>query len=547
MHNAFDSVASVLTEDNVATYGRTMMLSVCGLMWMTAMERRPKDSTHAIKSHLPQGFDRSLLASKLQARMTKQRVNELLRIDELRNAMRSTTNRQERVSMVRDLRHRVLTGLVAGAYLHALTIGLFCVKNTIRVMYFVHHQRREKAQRGGPGSGNMLSTWWRVGFKGMLVQRLLGGDSGSPFANDRLDESGPGTPAPGAMMPLPLLPDSPSAFLSPVTGTGSSTLAKSLPFTSPAVSSPGLYSYLSAAASPTEFLSSLENAFSVKACLEIATPRVLKEANAVVEEVLADERINALMAPTVAITRDDLAAVFQRLADAMNQRMCVSECLRFDPPPPRRASSTPFPEVDGQDPGSEIGSASQARVSLDQEEDEESETVRFQQLPALQQTAAGRSPGALGDLTTTSNNTSHATNLPSIFTSPEALFGPGGPSSLENDAGMFGTPLDLPSSPTQQESAMQLQQYAESFQDVIHSVSFGELVLVDSSRVLRSVFQHATSLEELKNYDANKKSAPVIMVLTRLEELRQRLADGEFSIPPYMELFCSELVRCSSR
>lgn len=341
---------SFFSEETIVNYGRTAVVSLLGFVWFTSLNRQSADVQHAIRGLLPQGFDRSILAAKLQSQKTKSQMNSLLDLESLREQLRDpSTTKVEKGRCLRKLWKRVIIGLVTGVYIHALTIALFCVKNSVRVLCFVlqkreaeeWRKRQGRLHKGDPSAltplgippdiletknGTMLSTWWHHGWKGVLQRRLLSSQGiveemlndgpASPFTSNLADEEC------GILMDFTNNESIKNACedermqektrqdwskksltFSNEDGTrrerrkntGSPLLAAnnaSLNFTSPSI--PSLFNFpvssclkpwVDGTQSATALVAALEEAFSVNSCIEAAIPRVMKTVEKVVTRV----------------------------------------------------------------------------------------------------------------------------------------------------------------------------------------------------------------------------------------------------------------------
>eukprot|EP00796_Vickermania_ingenoplastis_P008126 gene8126-5661_t len=565
-----DTATGFFTEENVATHGRGMLLALAGTLWMVGLERKPKDAAHATTAHLPQGYDRSVLASKLQARRTKQQVNEILQVTQLRDQIRSTTNKKEKMALFNELRSRVLTGVVAGAYLHVLTLQLFCIRNTIKVLIFVLQKRRAGLNGARNGIGSLFATWWRVGIKGVLLQKFTDCLSPSPFANDRIDDA-VGIPAADPMLGFMLGQPTGAAAPSPAGLFGgfppmanAAQSGQGWPVESPVrVSSPALGGMLAGASTTADVMAALERAFSVRQTLETAIPRVLDDAREVVREMLLDPVLGPRISPATTITQHDLEVFFEVLTDRMDRRVCVSSWMTEEhrptfpaggskaapPSTSAGAGAVPTPQEDTDMRSVSNNQLNQPQRSGDEEDDDadETEKVQFSQLEHLQQKAVEaavvgyNSSVSEGGLTT---STAPPPGRSSAPPPPPLPLLPPGQAGSPQDGLPLGWPSDLMGMGGSPASAGAMldepTQYAESFQTLIHTVSVGELVLADGLRVLRATLRKVL-VKDLKKYDDATDAAPVIMVITKLEELRQKLANDEFTVPEYTKLFCAGL------
>lgn len=760
VEQAVGSAENFFSEDFVAKHGRMIVASLLGFVWMSSLNRQPADAQQALRGLLPQGFDRSILAARLQSRRTKLQVNEQLGIELLRSELRSPNcSKADKVRCLNELWRRLLTGLVSGVYLHALTIALFCVKNAVRVLCYVFQERERKERRRRlqkqqkpqeqglsmpsnpvlPRGSNVLSTWWHHGWKGVMLNRMLhtqrmdgdmpDTDSASPFPINLMEEeSRTASDYRGReQLPLPLgevkgqhtnralIKDGKqeNAFRASRRSERCQDGALNLSATHPRGYYPNLTPLLHASShnlpvssrlqpwlecveSSSDLISALEDAFSVRACIEAAVPRVIASVEKVVASVFeADPSLEKTFGPTASVKQDDLAAFFESLMMAMDRTLCVEEWLTCPLSassvftPHKTASDAPLSHWEGRAgdlvEGGGVNAACDTRgihpwdgrqmnrnedhsktppeetdaslalhsegrqvVALadngedkaqggamrDQEkdqveeDDEDTEEVQFNELPLLQRKAAeavaahqqeqedflqgatdpfqeaardshgheedaSRNPRTEGmessllpfppplpvplpplpdrssfshPLQTTSSPQSDAPTTAASGTSVQGYNREGEKSKLSIAHDFFRRKTSATSTsffPAAEhfinairermkveeemvEPISSLFLLSECFRHVIHTVSFSELVLVDGQHILRGLIKNATCLQNLRRFNPETNSAPMPMVVTYLEDLRQRLADENFVIPEYLSLFCSELVRYST-
>lgn len=596
------AVSHVLSEEFIRLHGRSLCVVLAGISWMATLQRHPADIKNALSSHLPQGLERSLLAARLQARRTKVKLNELLEIHGIREKLRVARDKEEKVRLIRLLQKRVLSGLLAGSYLHALTISLFCVKNSVRVLCFVRSQRAEKRLTGQ--SRGMLASWWRVGFKRLMLQklseRMVGGQQGSPFLNDPVDEfETPGTSPRGdgskTLLGLPHPVDSPLGAVQPpsrrfsLPGGAPPPLPPSPRFAISVVLQPWLPPSLAAAgphlplpSSPEEcqsLLAALEEAFSVKKCIEMAMPCVLRQTEFVVSQVL--DRMGAELGermrnPTALVSEEDILCLMNELTAMMERTAWVEEWTSVDPVRARskgddaQASLLPATTQPGCSAVPPLPKVESLRIPPCEVEEEPSEIVKFDHLVAHQKRATEASMAAALRVTPKSMASSSMESAEDFGEQrrSDRLTSSSQPNATEEGRGE-GSPAEVHAVQEGQDpaflpfdamgsdvvNAMAASSYAsavqdviplaECFQHVIHTVGFSEIVLAHGHGLMRSIVQESAVGKKWRKFDPTTGRAPLMHVITRMEELRQRHADDAFTIPKYLELFCTELIRCS--
>lgn len=468
IRSASETLLYVFSESGVASYGRTMGIFALAGVWLASSERSSKQTRHAVAAHLPQGYDRSMLAAKLQSRYTKACVDQLLQIDQTRASLR-TSSKEDKLRLIREFRIAVLVGLLSKAYLNALTIDLLCVKNAVRVMHFA----LGKTQQNGTGLGQnegMLAAWWRLGTKALIMQRLaarmVGGSGGafpsaSPFAMDRLDET-------DMSVTMMMGEDTDSGLLE---GDGSMRDINNI----------------SGSCSSTA-------AFSVRCTIERVTPVIIQSIRDIVTAFFeADEEGEAMFAnPTVPVKQEAFEQMLTRVAEKVEKEVCVSEWLRTASMAPQPAD--PAPIVKGEKEDDEV----------------EEEVVSFPRLSELHSQAA----------------------LPPLPPYPHSTSAVAQEQHRAARRFMESPVLAAPS-------------LDRSFQLLIHSVSFSELVMATAERMLRDLLRECCCFNQLKKYDEESRSVPSLIVVTRMEEVRQRVEDADFLILDCMKLFCEELLRCA--
>lgn len=717
LQQAAELTESSFAEEAVAHYGRGIVASLLGFVWLSNLNRQPSDVKHALQGLLPQGFDRSILSAKLQSRRTKNKVNECLQLAPLQALLRSHQSyKHEKARSLRELWKRVLTGVVAGSYLHSLTITLFCVKNSVRVLCFVlqereakecHRQLSEEAAFCSPlhsSRRTMLSTWWHHGWKEVVFQRMLtrsgwsemlNTGSSSPFPDDIMEEESMNEMQSQQNEAMDILNWSQSGekLLDSrdriehvagedgkrkqkpfsVSSNASTPLQHSaLLYASPShlpVSS-SLLPWLEGMQSPAAIAEGLENAFCVRSYVEAAIPRVVEDVRKVITAVFeSDESLEKTFAPTAMVKQEDLTSFFGTLMTAMERELRVEDWLKVPfaslstAPSSQDASitlpkthssmkdatespsgnhfsfsqvSSPLevsknnpleeqekPEIEDMIAGKTKGEGQNSAASttemnestemesstalgrsktdeIDEEVSEEEEQVKFGELASLQQKAAeaaaihemelhehghrdfggemhshtnkisekGSDKVLFDDTGASVSNPSHfSVPLPPLPGSDASAEVPEAPSPDQQSA--FQTAFEPPTStilsslyppadlfikairkrmnvPEEMiDPIVSLLLLSECFLSVMHTESFSELVLVDTQRILSGVLKNAMCLNDLRRFNPETNSAPMPMVSTYLEDLRQRLSDENFVIPEYLSLFCSELTRYS--
>lgn len=373
---AAEATTSCFAEETVARYGRVIVASLLGFAWISNLNRQPSDVQHALRGLLPQGFDRSILSAKLQSQRTKIQVNECLQLAPLQAILRSRqTDKLEKARCLRELWKRVLTGVFAESYLHALTITLFCVKNSVRVLCFVLQERDSKERRRlmdqqlafssplHPTRRTMLSTWWHHGWKEVLFQRMqassgwsemLNPGVSSPFPVDILEEESMNGMRSQQNEAMEILKWSQSGEellenrdrIEHASEEDKERTRESISVYSKASNplhhnalhcisqshlpvSSSLLPWLDGMQSSAAIAEALENAFSVRSYVEAAVPLVVADVRKVITAMFESDRsLEKTFAPTAMIKQEDLASFFSTLMTAMERELRVEDWLK---------------------------------------------------------------------------------------------------------------------------------------------------------------------------------------------------------------------------
>ncbi|CCW61187.1 unnamed protein product [Phytomonas sp. EM1] len=492
-----------LSEDHIQRCGKYVVAVAAAYYIITSFRSIvPADVKYAIEAHMPQGYDRSLIAARLEQRHTKHLLMKHLPLAKLREALRLETDRQAKLRLWDQTLHLNLTGLLAASYLHSLTITLFTLKNTVRVLIFLLRRREEeRVGRTGfvPGAISKLRAWWVNGTRAVMMEKVVQlmsrrlGQATSPFAEGGLDEetatSWERTAAEGG---------------GEREGAGERERGKDL--------------------------TGLEgDGFSVRGVLRVAGPRLLASAQRVVAEIV-ESRPSHFFGAANLVTRRELQGLFRDLAAGMERRVGVAAWTGGGLP------ASPVAEADGVSGGGAFRTPNEDGEADDVVEFPAGSTAMLGHDGKVMYPRAGAPHGRCSATFSRDGNPEDASYEPlGRQYSVGAVDFPC--SSASMDAGE--TSMDT----LHQEREVKAQSTG-FFQELLCSISVEELVLDHAAEVLnRSFRQILENLSNVKSYDEVTDSVKMLMFIAALEAPRQRLYDAEFDIKSYLKLFCEETVR----
>lgn len=506
-----------LSDAQIQSYGRWLVAgaTVCYIAhnWQKDI---PADVQYAITGHMVQGYDRSIISTRLEQRHTRSLLQQTIGLNELRQQLRAETDKEAKLCGWKQVFRLTLISIVATTYTHSLTISLLCVKNMVRVLVFLL-SRREAAEQLGSRQGpfSTIKAWWsggrRAGITGIVLESMLAkmamqaDRQASPFSNAGLEEEDGlhGLPIPPAL-------DGRDAF---VQSQQHQEMVEAL---------------------HGDSLLQVENAFSVRAVLEVAIPRIVACAAAVVDGAIA-VRPEHLFSVSGIVRASDLRSLLQDIALRMERSACVAAWVRRPRPSPQsipRPYRSNSPALPSGAPTTKNADASTKLHSPAQEEDE------------LMDERDHRS---------TSSSSDDIVEFPHGSTT---LLGPNGRpvrrhSTNRTDENVvdeiLGRRLTVEERAMQEEALRRDQllkgQMAGFFMELYQSASFGELCITYAAELLVNQFKEAGEIAHVKTYDASTDTARMAMVIAALDSCRLSALEEECEVKPYMRLFCEETIR----
>ncbi|CBZ26258.1 conserved hypothetical protein [Leishmania mexicana MHOM/GT/2001/U1103] len=504
-----------LSDAQIRSYGRWLTAAMGAYYVVNAWQKDiPTDVQAAITGHMVQGYDRSTITTRLEQRHTRQLLQKITGLNELRQQLRSETDKEAKLRGWQRVFRLTLISIAATTYTHSLTISLLSIKNMVRVLVFLLSRRESAAlskSRSGPIS--TLRAWWtggrRAGLTGIMMESMMVkmaeqvSQQASPFVNAELEEEAVTEEIRQLPVPPPL--DGRTAF----------------------AQAQQQQEMLEAAHG--ESLSQVEQAFSVRAVLEVAVPRIVACAAAAVDSAIAARPAHLFNVSGI-VRAVDLCSLLRDIALGMEGRACVSEWVRRPHPslmPMSRACS---------------------RAS----------TSPWTSLPKHLETIKGRAQ-LDEDEELLDEPDQSATSSEDIIEFPHGsntLLRPdgrpvrrrGGDRSEDKIIdGLLGRRLTAEEEALQEEAIRRdhllKRQMAGFFTELSHSASFGELCITYAAELLAAQFKEACDIKRVKTYDAATDTAKMAMVIAALDSCRLAALEEECEVKSYMRLFCEETIR----
>ncbi|KAG5464251.1 hypothetical protein LSCM1_00432 [Leishmania martiniquensis] len=512
------SVADIsLSDAQIRSYGR-WLVAVIGAYYVVRSWQKdvPADVQVAITGHMVQGYDRSTITTRLEQRHIRQLLQTFTGLNELRQQLRSETDKEAKLRGWQRVFRLTLISIAAINYTHSLTISLLAVKNMVRVLVFLLSRRESAAQsssRSGPAS-TVRAWWsggWRGGLTGIMVESMMeklaaqASQQASPFVDAELEEEEVVTERP-RQQPVPPPIDGLTAFVQ-------------------------AQQQQMVEAVQGESLRQVEQAFSVRAMLEVAVPRIVACAAAAVDSAIAARPVH-LFSISGIVRAVDLRSLLRDISLGMERRACVAEWVRQ----PHLSSMPIYPLRNGASSSPSASpprhvEASKGRAHLDEEEELLDEPDQ------------------------------------SVTSSEDIIEFPHGSTTLLRSDGrpvrrragdcredhiigeIFGRRLTAEEEALQEEAMRRDHllkgQMAGFFTELAHSASFGELCITYAAELLATQFKEAGDITRVKTYDAATDTAKMAMVIAALDNCRLAALEEECEVKPYMRLFCEETIRAT--
>ncbi|CAC9551588.1 conserved hypothetical protein [Leishmania infantum JPCM5] len=505
-----------LSDAQIQSYGRWLAAAMGAYYVVSAWQKdTPTDVQAAITGHMVQGYDRSTITTRLEQRHTRQLLQQIIGLNELRQQLRSETDKEAKLRGWQRVFRLTLISIAATTYTHSLTISLLSIKNMVRVLVFLLSRRESAAlskSRSGPIS--TLRAWWtggrRAGLTGIMMESMMAkmaeqvSQQASPFVNAELEEE----VMTEEVRQLPVPPP-------PLDGRTAFAQAQQ--------------QQESLEAAHGESLSQVEQAFSVRAVLEVAVPRIVACAAAAVDSAIA-ARPAHLFSVSGIVHSADLCSLLRDIALGMERRACVSEWVRRPHP-----SLVPM---------------SRARSGAS--------TSPLASVPKHLETSKGRlQPDEDEELLDEPDQS--ATSSEDIIEFPHGsttLLRPDGrpvrrrAGDRSEDKiidGLLDRRLAAEEEALQEEAIRRdhllKRQMAGFFTELSHSASFGELCITYAAELLAAQFKEAGDIKRVKTYDAATDTAKMAMVIAALDSCRLAALEEECEVKSYMRLFCEETIR----
>ncbi|KPA81433.1 hypothetical protein ABB37_03802 [Leptomonas pyrrhocoris] len=501
-----------LTDTQIQSYGRWMVAAATVYYVAQSWQRDiPADVQYAITGHMVQGYDRSIISTRLEQRHTRNMIQKAIGLNELRQQLRTETDKEAKLRGWKHVFHLTLISIVATTYTHSLTISLLCVKNMVRVLVFLLSRREAAGQLGSrQGPFSTIKAWWtggrRAGFTGIMMESMLAkmaaqaDQQASPFSNAGLEEE---DGLHGLPTPPPL--DGRAAF---VQSQQQQEMVEAM---------------------HGESLRQIENAFSVRAVLERAIPRIVACAAAVVDSAIA-ARPEHLFSASGIVRASDLRSLLEDIALRMERCACVAAWVRrsgfspFSTMRPHSSRSSPPPPAKNADPTSRRRSPMQDEDELmeDRDHGSASSSEDIVEFPHGSTTILGPN-GRPVRRHSSDRNEDHVVDeiLGRHLTAEEEAIQE---EALRRDHLLKG-------------------QMAGFFTELYQSASFGEVCITYAAELLSNQFKEAGEITHVKTYDASTDTARMAMVIAALDSCRLSALEEECEVKSYMRLFCDETIR----
>ncbi|KAG5489567.1 hypothetical protein GH5_00442 [Leishmania sp. Ghana 2012 LV757] len=504
-----------LSDAQIRSYGRWLVAAIGAYYVVSAWQKDlPADVQVAITGHMVQGYDRSTITTRLEQRHIRQLLQEITGLNELRQQLRSETDKEAKLRGWQRVFRLTLISIGAITYTHSLTISLLSIKNMVRVLVFLLSRRESAAQsksRSGPIS-TVRAWWtggWRAGLTGIMMESMMAkmaeqaSQQASPFVNAELEEE-VGTEGP-RQLPVPPPIDGLTAF----------------------VQAQQQQEMLEAVQG--ESLSQVEQAFSVRAVLEVAVPRIVACAAAAVDGAIA-ARPAHLFSVSGIVRAADLRSLLRDIALRMERLACVAEWVRQ----PHPSLMPTHSQRSGASPSPSASPPKYVEANKDfVQPDEEQELL--------------------------DERDQSATSSEDIIEFPHGsttLLRPDG-RPVRRRAGdrredqiigeIIGRRLTVEEEALQEEAMRRDHllkgQMAGFFTELSHSASFGELCITYGAELLAAQFKEAGDITRVKTYDAATDTAKMAMVIAALDSCRLAALEEECEVKSYMRLFCEETIR----
>ncbi|CAJ1047189.1 hypothetical protein Q4I32_008135 [Leishmania shawi] len=498
-----------LSDAQIQSYGRWLVFAL-GVYYISSTWQKsiPADVQAAITGHMVQGYDRSAITTRLEQRHIRQLLQQITGLNELRQQLRSKIDKEAKLRGWQRVFRLTLISIAATTYTHSLTISLLSIKNMVRVLVFLLSRRESAAlskSRSGPISA--VRAWWtggrRAGLTGIMMESMMAkmaeqaSQQASPFANAELEE----VAVTEGLRQLPLPP--------PIDGRAAFVQAQQQQMRE---------------AVHRESVSQVEQAFSVRAVLEVAVPRIVACAAAAVDSAIAVRPVH-LFSVSGIVRAADLRSLLCDIALRMERRACVAEWVRR----PHHSLVTMSRQRSGA--SSSLLTSPQkpldpSKGRLQTNEDEELLDERDQS----------------------------ATSSEDIIEFPHesaTLLRPDGRQMHRSEDQVIDEMLGrcfTAEEEAQQEEAIRRDhllkgQMAGFFTELSHSASFGELCITYAAELLATQFKEAGDITHVKTYDAATDTAKMAMVIAALDSCRLAALEEECEVKPYLRLFCEETIR----
>lgn len=506
-----------LSDAQVQSYGKWLVAATAAYYMASSWQKDvPEDVRSAIAGHMVQGYDRSIITTRLEQRHTRQLLLRMIGLNELRQQLRTESDKDAKLRGWQQVFRLTLISIAAAAYTHSLTISLLSIKNMVRVLVFLLSRRESAALSSSRGGAiSTVRAWWtggrRAGFAGIMMETMMtrmaeqASLQASPFVNAGLEEEEVVGALPGLQAPPPM--DGRAAFMQ------------------------AQQQQEMLAAMHGESLSQIEQAFSVRAVLEVAVPRIVACAAAAVDRAIA-ARPSHLFSASSIVRSSDLRELLRDIALGMERRACVAEWVRRPRPsllPMIRPRSCATAASSVAPSKQQEASKCTGRSQLDDEDD----------MMDVQDRSATSSEDII-EFPHGSTTLLRPDGRPVRRRATEPS-----PDQVVDD--ILGRRLTAEEEAKQEEALRRDHllkgQMAGFFTELSHSASFGELAITYAAELLAGHFKEASDITRVKTYDAATDTAKMIMVIAALDSCRLAALEEECEVKPYMRLFCEETIR----
>ncbi|RHW68163.1 hypothetical protein DPX39_110074200 [Trypanosoma brucei equiperdum] len=175
-----DEFLGDLLEEELENLGKAaFVVGVSGFLLKQAIGARSflrgDPVQNSIVAHLPQGYDRSIIAARVSQPLTKSLMIDALAIGAIKERLRRATTPGDKVAIFSELFNTTLAGILSAAYIHSLTITLHVMRHTMSLLVFVLGKQEASSgtRRADTSLLSKFRSWWHQGTQNFMLQTLL--------------------------------------------------------------------------------------------------------------------------------------------------------------------------------------------------------------------------------------------------------------------------------------------------------------------------------------------------------------------------------------